>query len=127
MFKRDATCLQAKLYPDFVIAHMPSASMQGIGTDDSNGHTQTEPGVHASNGGSKRVSQHGSLPKESSVVNVLNKENDGIVESPHSVDCCNILANAPVHGDHYDYHVDADPLTLPDSDWHRIFGDYCNR
>lgn len=44
-----------------------------------------------------------------------------------TVDCCNLLANAPVHGDHYDYHMDADPLTLPDSTWRRTFGDYCNR
>jgi hypothetical protein len=43
------------------------------------------------------------------------------------VDCCSLLANAPVYGDHYDYHVDCDPLVLPDCAWRREFGDYCNR
>lgn len=44
-----------------------------------------------------------------------------------AADCCSLLANAPVHGDHYNYHVDADPLTLPDCTWRRALGDYCNR
>jgi len=43
------------------------------------------------------------------------------------VDCCSLLANAPVWGDHYDYHVDCDPLVLPDCAWRREFGEYCNR
>lgn len=43
------------------------------------------------------------------------------------MDCCNLLANAPVHGDHYEWHVDADPLTLPPCDYRTEFGDYCNR
>jgi len=55
------------------------------------------------------------------------KEAGGVSSEEGGVDCCSLLANAPVYGDHYDYHVDCDPLVLPDCAWRREFGDYCNR
>lgn len=63
--------------------------------------------------------------------NFVEPQNDSSQENQNGnsteADCCNILANAPVFGDHYEYHVDADPLTLPESLWREEFGDYCNR
>ena len=41
-------------------------------------------------------------------------------------DCATLLANAPVYGDSYTWHVDADPLTFPDSPFRSDFGDYAN-
>ncbi|PNH11163.1 Ankyrin repeat domain-containing protein [Tetrabaena socialis] len=44
------------------------------------------------------------------------------------VDCNQFVANAPVHGDTYGWHVDADPSTLPyPSPWTSMYGQYVNR
>jgi hypothetical protein len=54
-------------------------------------------------------------------------------DSQHSsgsvaADCSCFLANAAVHGDCYSWHVDADPSTFPSpSPWTDAFGSYCNR
>ena len=92
------------LYPEFSITHMPSESMQ-VSTLTSDAQPPNA---------SDQKSTNPQAP------------NDGAASSS-VIDCCNILANAPVHGDHYEYHADADPLTLPDSVWRRDFGDYSNR
>lgn len=43
-------------------------------------------------------------------------------------DCISPLtANAPTHGDSFDYHIDADPLQVPPSPWADVFGRYPNR
>jgi hypothetical protein len=44
-----------------------------------------------------------------------------------SVDCNQFVANAAVHGDHFSWHVDADPWTLPHSTWTQRYGHYFNR
>mmetsp|Transcript_15007 Transcript_15007/g.32551 ORF Transcript_15007/g.32551 Transcript_15007/m.32551 type:complete len:515 (+) Transcript_15007:60-1604(+) len=38
-----------------------------------------------------------------------------------------LTANAPTHGDTFDYHIDADPLQVPPSPWADVFGRYPNR
>ena len=38
-----------------------------------------------------------------------------------------LTANAPTHGDSFNYHIDADPLQMPDSPWSDVFGLYPNR
>ena len=38
-----------------------------------------------------------------------------------------LTANAPTHGDSFDYHIDADPLQVPPSPWADVFGRYPNR
>ena len=38
-----------------------------------------------------------------------------------------LTANAPTHGDLFDYHIDADPLQVPPSPWADVFGRYPNR
>ena len=38
-----------------------------------------------------------------------------------------LTANAPTHGDTFDYHIDADPLQAPSSPWTDVFGRYPNR
>lgn len=43
-------------------------------------------------------------------------------------DCISpVTANAPTHGDKFDYHIDADPLQVPPSPWADVFGRYPNR
>ncbi|KAL7489375.1 hypothetical protein ACHAW6_014969 [Cyclotella cf. meneghiniana] len=43
-------------------------------------------------------------------------------------DCISPLtANAPTHGDTFEYHIDADPLQVPPSLWADVFGRYPNR
>lgn len=72
---------------------------------------------------------HGSCQRFTGVTlqpNAGSDSRDEPQEASHA-DCCALLANAPVHGDHYEWHVDADPLTLPECPWRREFGDYCNR
>lgn len=116
---------QAKLYSDYTVAHMPSASMQGLSSEDTN----TQEHTNTSSEGLQNV-QSFSGNSATDITTVDGKPapaDTGPEEAIDAVDCCSLLANAPVHGDHYNYHVDADPLTLPDSDWRRTFGDYCNR
>ena len=38
-----------------------------------------------------------------------------------------MVANAPVYGDQFSWHVDADPAVLPPSPWRDYFGTYTNR
>ena len=38
-----------------------------------------------------------------------------------------LTANAPTHGDKFDYHIDADPNMTPPSPWTDVFGRYPNR
>ena len=38
-----------------------------------------------------------------------------------------LTANAPTHGDTFDYHIDADPYQVPPSPWADVFGRYPNR
>mmetsp|Transcript_3477 Transcript_3477/g.7671 ORF Transcript_3477/g.7671 Transcript_3477/m.7671 type:complete len:524 (+) Transcript_3477:108-1679(+) len=38
-----------------------------------------------------------------------------------------LTANAPTHGDTFEYHIDADPLQVPPSPWADVFGRYPNR
>ena len=45
---------------------------------------------------------------------------------PAEVDCGQFVGNAPVYGDCYSYHVDADPASLPDGLWTRHHGSYVN-
>ncbi|KAK1738273.1 hypothetical protein QTG54_010942 [Skeletonema marinoi] len=43
-------------------------------------------------------------------------------------DCVSpITANAPCHGDRFDFHIDADPMQVPPSPWADVFGRYPNR
>ncbi len=43
-------------------------------------------------------------------------------------DCVSpITANAPIYGDTFDYHIDADPMQVPPSPWADVFGRYPNR
>ena len=172
--------LQAKLYPEFTVAHMPSAEMQStsalprspadgapvsfespIQTDQRSRQPTQHPknattaggkgcGGEAGKKGAVRTSEpggegsvseeayvesaaEGCSPQEGSAGGVPGGEgadSRGVVETGTEgagVDCCSLLANAPVFGDHYDYHVDCDPLVLPDCAWRREFGDFCNR
>ena len=38
-----------------------------------------------------------------------------------------LTANAPCHGDSFDFHIDADPMQVPPSPWADVFGRYPNR
>ena len=38
-----------------------------------------------------------------------------------------LTANAPTHGDSFDYHIDSDPYQVPPSPWADVFGRYPNR
>lgn len=47
-------------------------------------------------------------------------------EPDQAVTCAHFVGNAPVHGDEYTWHIDADPASLPDCVWTAAFGDYVN-
>lgn len=192
MYTRDHLCPQAKLYPEYTIAHMPSVLMQASHSEETEGtraRKEQELGLKLSDtdmtaehvdvaqpstdhplgralhqfmDGTERVvtlSSDSADRRELEASRVDNKlatadalgdsrteiamdqpakddsardesardESTNTSRKDVPVDCCSILANAPVHGDHYDYHVDADPLTFPDCVWRQTFGDYCNR
>ncbi|CAM9801297.1 unnamed protein product, partial [Chrysoparadoxa australica] len=38
-----------------------------------------------------------------------------------------LVANAPVHGDSFSWHIDADPMLTPFGPWHDCYGHYSNR
>ena len=38
-----------------------------------------------------------------------------------------VTANAPTHGDSFEFHIDCDPLQVPPSPWADVFGRYPNR
>ena len=38
-----------------------------------------------------------------------------------------MVANAPVYGDSFSWHIDADPSAFPPSPWRDHFGTYTNR
>lgn len=121
--------MQAKLYPEYTIVKMPSSLMQELSTESQHefeGHPKNQPTLQDSSS-LEASSTQSTLEAEATHPNGTSSNEPGGSQKDNTVDCCNLLANAPVHGDHYDYHVDADPLTLPDSTWRRTFGDYCNR
>jgi hypothetical protein len=52
---------------------------------------------------------------------------DDIQDETQASNCSNILVNAAVEGDQYEYHVDADPTSFPSSSsWVQKYGDYFN-
>ncbi|KAG1663704.1 hypothetical protein FOA52_013272 [Chlamydomonas sp. UWO 241] len=48
-------------------------------------------------------------------------------DPPPRVDANPYVANAAVHGDRFQWHVDADPSDMPESAWTSTHGMYCNR
>lgn len=50
----------------------------------------------------------------------------GAAAEAAGADCTAFLANAAVQGDHFQYHVDADPTSFPPGPWTETFGDYFN-
>jgi hypothetical protein len=40
--------------------------------------------------------------------------------------CTDFVANAPVYGDCFQWHVDADPASFPPGPWRDVHGDYDN-
>ena len=137
--------LQAKLYPECTIAHMPSAQMQDTETDEAvadpahpadvllgTRNTDAEEEAALNPAGTQDPIDHQQQPAERESLHQAEAGSapgqQGDSGGPREGgDCCSLLANAPVHGDHFEWHVDADPLTLPDSTWRRAFADFCNR
>ena len=136
--------LQAKLYPECTIAHMPSAQMQDTETVESGADSAHHAEVLAARNGEaeeeasetpdstqdaidhqQQPAEHGRL-HQANAGSAHGQQRDSGGPGERG-DCCSLLANAPVHGDHFEWHVDADPLTLPDSTWRRALGDFCNR
>ncbi len=123
--------VQAKLYPEYIIAKMPSNVMQDLGSESPNEliHDGKEASQHADqlSSATKSSLEPSSGDADAGAGGEFVDNDPSNSQRDKIVDCCNLLANAPVHRDHYDYHVDADPLTLPESTWRQAFGDYCNR
>ncbi|GIL61332.1 hypothetical protein Vafri_15808 [Volvox africanus] len=94
------------LYPDYVIAHMPSDEIQ----------IQT------------RI-QETAARQDSARIQILAEDANEDAAPPGSiVDCNQFVANAAMFGDRYSWHVDADPSTLPyPSPWTLAYGQYVNR
>ncbi|BDA51114.1 hypothetical protein COCOBI_17-3340 [Coccomyxa sp. Obi] len=105
----------ARLYPEVDIAHMPAEHMQAPAYSFAaeyarcmRRHSAAEQAGLEGDITTPRVNCAGDpLPEEAAF-------------------CAQFVGNAPVAGDTYTWHVDADPSTLPDSRWTELFGDYVN-
>lgn len=95
-----------KLYPEYDVAHMPSAAIQGSS------------GTLAAHATEESGDVSDPVPKRCKV--------DRPASNAASVDCSAFLANAAVEGDTFRYHVDADPTSFPSGPWTEAYGDYFN-
>lgn len=95
-----------RLYPDFNIAHMPAELMHAAPTAAAAAATSAA--------GPAGPREMGRGAAESGA------------EPDQAVICAHFVGNAPVHGDEYSWHIDADPASLPECSWTAAFGDYVN-
>lgn len=101
------------------IAHMPSDTIQ---------QTLNEPDVDIQNDeiiNSESAPQSIQCSATADDDTVDLKESNNINKRP-TVDCNAFVGNAAVHGDFYQWHVDADPLDFQPSKWVKTFGTYMN-
>ncbi|GLI65809.1 hypothetical protein VaNZ11_009432 [Volvox africanus] len=95
-----------RLYPDYVIAHMPSDKIQ----------IQTR----IQDTAARQDLARNQIPADDA--------NEEAAPPGSIVDCNQFVANAATFGDTYSWHVDADPSTLPyPSPWTLAYGQYVNR
>lgn len=136
----------AMLYPEYVIAHMPSqliqhhqdASTDQCEAEDSQDKhiTLMPPQTHLTSipqdsSNSSQIEQHANdtAPGQFSAGSDPSQHDDSICaldQSEAPVDCNQFVGNAAVYGDCYTWHVDADPAAFPSSPWVDTFGHYCN-
>ncbi|GMH32424.1 hypothetical protein BSKO_00258 [Bryopsis sp. KO-2023] len=107
-----------KLYPEADIAHMPSESIQN--TAVSSASPETDPNAVHENPHTQRKEP---IPRNESEAPGMENEH-GTDINPRSVDCNAFVGNAPVYGDSFQWHVDADPSSFPPSQWVDTFGTY---
>jgi hypothetical protein len=131
------------LYPDAIIAHMPSEHIQaGLVQQEQQQHreqelqqqtAQQQPPFHQQQDPEQQHLPQVQQPQQQQQQrrrsqterkkHVSQQNSDSV-----TADCSCFLANAAVHGDCYSWHVDADPSTFPSpSPWTDSFGNYCNR
>ena len=127
----------AKIYPEYIISHMPSNTIQQPPPshdfeseslenyccmsewDEFERRMSHE--MKAREQGSSETPAAAAAAGKSSSSNQHMQE-----ESTPSVDCNQFVGNAAVYGDDYSWHVDADPSAFPPSPWTDAFGHYCN-
>lgn len=108
----------AKLYPDMIIAHMPSEHIQ-LGLV----HQQEAQLQELSGAGQQQQQLQQQLIGRQAAATNAQRDAPAV-----AADCSTFLANAAVYGDNYSWHVDADPSTFPSpSPWTQAYGNYCNR
>ena len=142
----------AKLYPDYIVSHMPSniiqqpppsCDLESEAPENyccmsewdeferrmsremkarKQGSSQTPATAAAAAGQSSSSNQHAQQESTASV----DCNQQAQEESAPSVDCNQFVGNAAVYGDDYSWHVDADPSAFPPSPWTVAFGHYCN-
>jgi hypothetical protein len=131
------------LYPDAVIAHMPSEHIQaGLVVEQQHDHhpEQQQQVTSRQQLEQRQESEQQQQPQDSQLDQQQQQpdfqldhkqqtpQTSANPAAPIAADCSCFLANAAVHGDCYSWHVDADPSTFPcPSPWTDTFGSYCNR
>ncbi len=139
-----------RLYPEYIIAHMPTDAIESPPSDAESPckpHCEAahSPSRHSSSthdsGMTTTVSEmpsrqvsdgrcNGDLTADvASALGEAAEEADAHAEKPHMQGhCSSFLGNAAVHGDTFQWHVDADPSDFPQpSPWTDVYGQYCNR
>ena len=107
---REVHARLCRLYPEYTIAHMPrvdAANFPRAAHHGAGGDAGAGGGGAGAGGGDAGVG-------------------DGGVPSSNDYACTDFVANAPVSGECFSWHVDADPSSFPPGRWLARYGDYDN-
>ena len=121
----------SKLYPDYIISHMPSDVIQqamecaGHRVDHEHEYEQESCETYDCMVEYDRLADSVASAKTAADQASDSNQPDETSTAP-SVDCNQFVGNAAVYGDAYSWHVDADPADFPPSPWTAAFGNYCN-
>lgn len=100
-----------------------------VSTGSIDGSRSADSGAVPATSGEPQSNVHGpdaALPSRLSVPD--RKDGSGCAADEATAECNCFVGNAAVHGDLYQWHVDADPMNIPeDSAWVQQFGLYANR
>jgi hypothetical protein len=123
-----------KLYPDVAFMHMPVQHMQAGCCAQADSSPQlpaaaslNSTDAHAADGASCLQSPV-ELARSLRTPQAPRHKRQRSCEDDAEAECHCFVGNAAVHGDDYQWHVDADPMSVPaDSRWFATFGQYANR
>lgn len=124
-----------RLYPQYRIAHMPSSLIQSQ-EQPPNSDVDIPANEHASVPAAGGTVLSGGCSAAEADMGCTGDKVGGSSGSGGGsgasasgacrADCDELVANAAVVGDVFDWHIDADPVGLGPSPWTDVYGTYCN-